>query len=205
MNLPPQAFTRWDETSDTLFYSTPRFVTHIDDAAITAVTQLYRETLPRGGAILDLMSSWVSHLPPEIEYSRVVGLGLNAEELAANSRLENYVVQDLNETPVLSFADDEFDAATICVSIQYLQKPVEVLREVERVCKPAAPLVVTFSNRCFPTKAVALWQSLDDAGHGQLVQTYLADAGWQNIRVEDRSPDKMRSDPLYAVVGSKRG
>src|SRR4028118_1646982 len=137
MNLPPHAFARWDETSDELFYTAPRFVTHIDDAAIAAVTQLYRETLPRGGAILDLMSSWVSHLPPEIEYSRVVGLGLNAEELAANPRLESYLVQNLNETPVLPFVDDEFDAATICVSIQYLQKPVEALREVARICKPS--------------------------------------------------------------------
>ena len=52
-------------------------VRHIDAASIAAITGLYREILPLGGAILDLLSGWVSHLPPEIPYSRVVGVGTN--------------------------------------------------------------------------------------------------------------------------------
>src|SRR5579859_3476156 len=83
----PEAFRRHDESPDPLFYLQPRFVTHIDDAAVEAVTQLYRDTFPPGGAILDLMSSWVSHLPPEVAFARVVGVGLNRRELAANPRL----------------------------------------------------------------------------------------------------------------------
>jgi SAM-dependent methyltransferase len=179
-------------------------VVHIDDAAIAAVTQLYRELFPPGGALLDLMSSWVSHLPPEIEYARVVGLGMNREELAANPRLTAYVVHDLNQAPRLGFESESFDAAAICVSIQYLTRPVEVLREVGRVLRQDAPLVVTFSNRCFPMKAVAIWQALDDAGHGQLVKRYLHDAGmFSTIEVLDRSPALAGSDPLYAVVGRR--
>ncbi len=194
------AFRRYDESPDEDFYVQPRLVTHIDEGAIAAVTQIYREYFPAGGAILDLMSSWVSHLPTEVEYGRVVGLGMNAEELAANPRLDLRLVQDLNREPEVPFPDGEFDGAAICVSIQYLTRPVEVLREVGRVLRPDAPLVVTFSNRCFPTKAVFIWQALDDAGHGALVSRYLQWAGnWESVEVLDRSPGG--GDPLFAVVG----
>jgi SAM-dependent methyltransferase len=207
-DLHPDAFDRYDETRDGLFYETPRFVTHIDEGAIEAVTALYREHFPPGGAILDLMSSWVSHLPPEVEYGRVAGLGMNAEELAANPRLTDYQVQDLNFDPELPYSDNEFDAAGCCVSIQYLTRPVEVLREVGRVLRAGAPFIITFSNRCFPTKAVAIWQSLDDRGHTSLVEKYLRDtAQFSRIKTLDRSPRRRGlwsgGDPLYAVIGWK--
>ena len=200
--LPEEAFRRYDEAPDEGFYKVPRFVTHIDDRAIEAVTQLYREFFPQGGAILDLMSSWVSHLPPESVYERVVGLGMNEEELRRNPRLDEDVVQNLNTDPRLPFGDGEFDGVGICVSIDYLTRPVEVLREVGRVLKFGAPVVITFSNRCFPTKAVAVWHQLDDKGHMQLVERYLQEAGnLGNIRSLDRSPRRLFSDPLYAVIG----
>ncbi|HLZ27242.1 MAG TPA: methyltransferase domain-containing protein [Chloroflexota bacterium] len=201
LDLPAGAFRRQDETADALFYRQPRFVTHIDDAAVGAVTQLYRELFPPGGAVLDLMSSWVSHLPPEVEYARVIGVGLNRSELAANPRLDAFVVQDLNHTPRLPFEDAEFDAAAMCVSIQYLTRPVEVLREVGRVLRNGGPLVVSFSNRCFPTKAVAIWQALDDARHAELIESYFRAAGnWTDITTLDRSPRMPATDPLFAVV-----
>ena len=196
-------FRRYDESPDAWFYRQPRLVTHIDDAAIAAVTQLYRELFPPGSAVLDLMSSWVSHLPPEIAYRRVVGLGLNQQELEANPRLDAWVVHDLNDEPRLPFADQEFDAAAVCVSIQYLIQPVAVLSDLARVLVPGAPLVVTFSNRCFPTKAVAIWQGLDDLGHAQLIVSYLrAAGGWTAIQALDRSPGP-DSDPLFAVVARR--
>lgn len=204
--LPEEAFRRYDEAPDEEFYKEPRLVTHIDERAIAAVTQLYREFFPEGGAILDLMSSWVSHLPPEIVYERVVGLGMNEEELRRNPRLDEYVVQNLNRTPELPFRDEEFDGVGICVSIDYLTCPVEVLREVGQVLKVRAPVVITFSNRCFPTKAVAVWHQLDDRGHMKLVERYLQETGnFRNIRSLDRSPRRLFSDPLYAVIGESTG
>ncbi len=204
--IPQEAFRRQDESPDEGFYRTPRLVTHIDDRAIAAVTQLYREHFPAGGTVLDLMSSWVSHLPPEIEYDRVVGLGMNETELQRNPRLNEYVIQNLNENPKLPFSDAEFDGAGICVSVDYLTRPVEVLRDLGRVLKPSAPVVITFSNRCFPTKAVAAWQALDDAGHMRLVEQYLREAGnWGEVHSLDRSPRWMFSDPLYAVIGYSAG
>ncbi len=204
--FPAEAFRRYDETPDEEFYKTPRLVTHIDERAIAAVTQLYRELFPAGGAILDLMSSWVSHLPSEVEYGRVVGLGMNEVELKANPRLDEYVVQNLNRTPELPFGDGEFDGVGCCVSIDYLTRPVEVLREVGRVLKVGSQLIVTFSNRCFPDKAVAVWLQLDDQGQIRLVEEYLREAGnFENIRSLDRSPRRLFSDPLYAVVGESTG
>lgn len=204
--LPRDAFERYDEMPDEEFYRTPRFVTHIDDRAIAAVTQLYREYFPPGGEVLDLMSSWVSHLPQEIEYRRVIGLGMNESELRRNARLDSYVVQNLNTNPRLLFGSGEFDGCGICVSVDYLTRPVEVLREVGRVLKPGAPLVVSFSNRCFPSKAIAIWHQLDDTGHMLLVEEYLQEAGnFRNVRSLDRSPRRLFSDPLYAVIGEGTG
>jgi SAM-dependent methyltransferase len=204
--IPEEAFRRADETPDEEFYRTPRLVTHIDDGAIAAVTQLYRELFPAGGEILDLMSSWISHLPPEVAYRRVIGLGMNEVELRRNEKLDSYIIQNLNTNPELPFGEAEFDGCGICVSIDYLTRPVEVLREVGRVLKVGAPLAITFSNRCFPTKAVEIWHRLDDRGHMRLVESYLEEAGnFHDIRSLDRSPRRLVGDPLYAVVAESTG
>ena len=201
-----QSFRRQDETPDSRFYGQPRFVTHIDDGAIAAVTQIYRETLPRSGAILDLMSSWVSPLPPEIEDGRVAGQGMNEAELARNRRLESFVVHDLNQNPELPFASGEFDAATLCVSIDYLTHPQLVLKDAARVVKVGGPIVISFSDRCFPTKAVFAWLSSNDTGRKRLVQDWLAQSErWEQIQVFDRGQRRPLGDPLYAVVATSRG
>jgi SAM-dependent methyltransferase len=204
--LPEDDFKRIDDAPDEEFYRTPRLVTHIDDQAIVTVIQLYRELFPTGGEILDLMSSWVSHLPPEVAYRRVIGLGMNEVELRRNERLDSYIVQNLNANPELPFGEAEFDGVGICVSIDYLTRPVEVLREVGRVLKVGGPLIITFSNRCFPTKAVAIWHQLDDRGHMRLVESHLEEAGnFRKVRSLDRSSRRLFSDPLYAVIGESAG
>src|SRR5215471_2935157 len=202
LGLPPGAFAKIDAEDDEYFYEEPRLVLHIDHGAITAWTRFYRRVLPKGGVLLDLMSSWVSHLPPEAEYGEVIGHGMNATELAANPRLSRWFVQDLNRETTLPLDTASVDAAMICVSIQYLQQPVAVLHEVARVLRPGAPLVVSFSNRCFWTKAVAIWRQLDDKGHAHLVETYLRHAGFtrnETHRLAEWIEDV--SDPMTAVVG----
>ena len=185
--------------------SEPASARHVDDAALAAITDLYREILPPGGAILDLMSGWVSHLPPEIPYSRVVGIGLNACELAENPFLDEWRVQELNRNPRLPFAAGEFDGAALCVSVQHLTRPAEVIREVGRVLKPGAPLVVTFSERCRPARPIGCWCLLDDAGHLCLIAHHFAEAGnWGDLRCLDRTPAG-GGDPLYAVIGRSLG
>jgi SAM-dependent methyltransferase len=198
--LPPDAFAKEDPEDDAAFYAVPRLVTHIDDTAITALTELYRQVLPANGAVLDLMSSWVSHLPPEVAYAEVIGHGMNPEELAANPRLDRWFVQDLNKDPALPLAQASLDGAMICVGVQYLQRPLEVLRELARALRPGAPLVISWSNRCFPTKAVAIWRGIGPRGHGQLIDLYLQRAGFLDID-QRQLVDGRASDPLTVSVG----
>ena len=177
----------------------------IDGAAIAAVTDLYREVLPPGGAILDVMSGWVSHLPPEAPYRRVVGIGIEPRALTENPFLDEWRLQDLNSNPILPFATGEFDGATVCAAVQYLARPAEVFRDIARVLRPGAPLIVTFSNRCLATKAIACWCLHDETGHLCLVAQHFAASGnWGDIRCLDRTPPG-GGQPLYAVLGRSLG
>ncbi len=196
--FPPAAYARDDGAPDSRFYVHPRKVVHLDTAAIAALRRVYAQVLPAGGRLLDLMASWRSHLPEGAAGREVVGLGLNAEEMADNPQLTSHVVHDLNRNPRLPFAAATFQGATCAVSIQYVIHPLRVFREVGRVLQPGAPFVVSFSNRCFPTKAAAIWLEATDAQHRTLVRTYFeAAGGWTDIVDEDRSPGG--GDPLYAV------
>ena len=197
--LPPHAYMRDDEAADDRFYAFPRKVVHIDDEAIAALGRLYAEVLPAEGRLLDLMSSRRSHLPAGLRAREVVGLGMNAEEMADNPQLARHVVHDVNDTPRLPFVDEEFDGAMCAVSIQYVTHPLRLFREVRRVLRPGAPFVVSFSNRCFFTKAVAVWLETTDEQHLTLVRRYLESAGgWSDITPEDRSAGG-DANPLYAV------
>ena len=198
--LPAGAFGRQDEGDDLAFYAPPRLVTHIDEAAVAALSARYRDLLPPTGHILDLMSSWVSHLPADCSYAEVVCHGMNARELAANPQASRWFVQDLNRDPVLPLDSAGFDAALCCVGVQYLQCPVQVFADVRRMLRPDAPFIISFSNRWFPTKAVAIWRALDAAGHAALIQLYLARAGFRASTVETLA-DGRRSDPLTIVIG----
>ncbi len=204
-SFPKTYFARQDESNDGIFYAAPRKVVHIDDHAIAALSQLYAEVLPTGGIYLDLMSSWRSHLPESLKPKRMVGLGMNADEMADNPQLDKYVVQNLNQSPSLPYENNLFDAVICAVSVQYLVHPVEVFGEVNRVLKPGGVFIVSFSNRCFPTKAVAAWRTMSDEQHVDLVTQYFAESGnWQAVKNQaDTPPNPYAYDPLYAVWGIK--
>jgi SAM-dependent methyltransferase len=202
--MPPAAYAREDESSDDEFYGFARKVVHIDDGAIAALGRLYAEVLPADGRLLDLMSSWRSHLPDGFRAGEVVGLGMNAEEMADNPQLTRHIVHDVTRNPTLPFGDAEFDGAMCAVSVQYLVHPLRVFREVARVLRPGAPFVVSFSNRCFPTKAVAAWLYADDEQHVGLVRSYFESAGgFVDVKDENRSPAG-DGDPLYVVWARTR-
>lgn len=202
-HLQPEFFRRLDDSDDELFYLTPRFVVHIDDAAIRTVGEIYLSRLPRGSAILDLMSSWRSHLPSELKPARVVGLGLNRPEMEDNPALTEIVTHNLNRTAQLPFDDALFDGAVLTVSVQYLIHPLEVFAEVGRVLKSGAPFIVTFSNRMFPTKAVAIWANASEQQRVDLVGYYFTrSASFEKIEMIDRSSGE--TDPLWAVLGYRK-
>ena len=200
--LPPDAFAKQDTGDDGAFYVPPRLVTHIDAVATQALTAHYAAMLPPDGVILDLMSSWVSHLPPDLRTREVIGHGMNAVELAANPRFTRWFTQDLNRDVNLPLASASIDAATLCVSIQYLERPVEVLSEVARVLRPGGSIVIAFSNRCFPTKAVMIWRMLDAAAHASLIELYLGQAGFVGVKAAGLL-DSQAGDPLTVVTGRR--
>lgn len=208
-------FARQDMADDARFYSSPRMVNHIDDSAMERVRTIYAGRLKPGMKVLDLMSSWNSHLPSEPTHLSVTGLGMNEEELAANPHISDRVIHDLNKNPTLPFDDEVFDAAICTVSVEYLTSPIEVFQEVARVLRPAAPFVVTFSNRWFPPKVVKIWTELHPFERLGLVKAYFQGSkGFENLHTESirgylrPSEDKYAqltpfSDPIYAVSGTK--
>ncbi|KAJ4953078.1 hypothetical protein NE237_029910 [Protea cynaroides] len=201
-------FQRFDESPDSLFYETPRFVTHIDDPAIAALTKYYSKVFPPsntpGISLLDLCSSWVSHFPAGYQQERIVGMGMNEEELKRNPVLTEYVVQDLNFRPKLPFEDNSFDIITNVVSVDYLTKPFDVFKEMCRVLKPGGLAIMSFSNRCFWTKAISIWTSTGDADHVLIVGSYFHYAGgFEPPQAVDISPNPGRSDPMYIVHSRK--
>ena len=206
--FPAGFFDRADPSPDAEFYEPTRLVTHIDDGAIAAVGKLYAELGLDGAGnrpqrVLDLMSSWISHLasPP----AELIVLGMNAAELDANPMATERIVQDLNDNPRLPLPDASVDGVLCCVSIDYLTRPVEVLAEAARVLRPGAPVAITFSNRCFPSKAIRGWLGTDDATHCAIVVEYLRLAGgFTEAEASLRTAGgRYRGDPLFAVVARK--
>ncbi|MFW6358481.1 MAG: class I SAM-dependent methyltransferase [Chroococcales cyanobacterium] len=215
MLLQPSDRNKLDSTDDSQFYTVPRFVTHVDQGFIDQLTNLYRERLKPNTQILDLMSSWVSHLPSEIEFAHVKGHGMNEEELARNRRLDSYFVQDLNKDPKLPLEDESFDAVLITVSVQYLQYPDAIFSEIARILKPGGIVIVSFSNRMFYQKAIAAWRDGTESDRVELVKNYfqsvpkfskpevVARQSSMNIPSFLQMLGIHGGDPFYAVIAER--
>ena len=201
----PEYFQREDEGDDGVFYEFPRLVVHIDEGAIAAVGTLFKAQIPENSVVLDLMSSWRSHWPEGHAKKRMVGLGLNQIEMQENPDLDESVVHNMNNDPVLPFEDESFDAVLITVSAQYLTKPIETFQQVNRILRPGGVFIVSFSNRMFATKAVLIWRNSTDRGRVDLVGSYMEAAeNFEDIQAsflnaETSPPD----DPMYAVFSRK--
>jgi SAM-dependent methyltransferase len=212
--LQPHQRQKLDPTQDDVFYSVPRLVTHVDEGFISQLTDLYQQRLPAGGRILDLMSSWVSHLPKDVAFEWVEGHGMNEEELRKNPRLDHYFVQNLNANQHLPFPDQHFDAVLNTVSVQYLQYPEAVFTEVHRVLKPGGVAIVSFSNRMFYHKAIAAWRDATDAQRrvlvGQYFRTVPGFSPPEMIVQQPSTPILLQmlgmgaADPFYAVVAERQ-
>ncbi|NDJ16877.1 class I SAM-dependent methyltransferase [Myxacorys almedinensis] len=213
MLLRPDQRHKLDSSDDQQFYDDPRFVTHVDEGFIQRLTDLYRNSLSPNTRIFDMMSSWVSHLPDEMEFEHVEGHGMNEAELAKNPRLDHYFVQNLNENPKFPLNDQSFDAVLNTVSIQYLQYPEAIFAEIYRVLKPGGIAIASFSNRMFYQKAIAAWRDNTEAGRVELVKTYFNSVpGFSEPKViqhQSQVPSFMQmlgmggGDPFYAVIGTR--
>ncbi|HLO88398.1 MAG TPA: methyltransferase domain-containing protein [Nostocaceae cyanobacterium] len=214
MMLRPNQRLKLDETDDQLFYADPRFVTHVDENFIQQLTELYRQRLKPHTRIFDMMSSWVSHLPEEIDFDHIEGHGLNSEELARNPRLNHYFVQNLNENPQLPLPDQNFDAVLNCVSVQYIQFPEAIFSEIYRILKPGGVAIISFSNRMFFQKAIQAWRDASEPARIELVKHYFNSVpGFTTPEIiVNRStvPEFLQwlgisgGDPFYAVIAYRQ-
>ncbi len=212
------AFSRMDESDDKEYYEIDRFVSHIDTVALSTVEKLIGDLITEDNPfILDLMAGWDSHIPANIKPSKVVGLGLNKNELEQNELLTDTVIHDINENPILPFQDNMFDAVINTVSVDYMTRPFEVFREVARVLKPGGLFLVIFSNRMFPQKAVKIWREADEEERIILVDEFFKESGLFGKTEYFVSRGKPRpksdkyahlgipSDPVYALFAEKKG
>lgn len=210
-----QPFDREDKSSDTLFYQNPRMVHHLDSTARTAITGQYGRLITQGSSVLDLMGSWESHLPHDLTLRELTVLGMNSEELAANTRATERVVRDLNQTPLLPFADNRFDAIVCTASIEYLINPLLVFQEIHRVLRPGGILALAFSNRWFPPKAIKIWTRLHEFERlAMVLEMFHRTPGFKDLAAWSRRglprPDDdphwelSCSDPLYMAWGRKK-
>ncbi len=220
MLLQAKQRTKLDDSDDSLFYSFPRFVTHVDEGFIDQLTNLYRDRLQPHTRILDMMSSWVSHLPEEIEFSHVEGHGMNEEELAKNRLLNHYFVQDLNKDLKIPLPDKDFDAVLNCASIQYLQYPDAIFYEIHRILKPGGIAIISFSNRMFYQKAISAWRDNSEEGRVELVKSYFDSVknangvpGFSQVEVisqKSNVPSFLQmlglggGDPFYVVIAHRQ-
>lgn len=202
----PHSFTVASAESDTVFYSRRPAGPMLDQGALTAITALYRTLLPEDGNILDLMAGADSHLPPDMEFDSVIGMGVNAQALDSNPRLTDRVVEDINETPDLPLADESMDAALLCDVVPYLRQPVQVFREIARVLQPGGLIIITFGDRFIPQKATALWQALDEGDRRRMLSVLLQRAGFgpvDNGNVTPAPEDLFWHDAIHAMTARR--
>ncbi|WP_321416933.1 methyltransferase domain-containing protein [uncultured Desulfobacter sp.] len=213
ISLGQSPLPRENNQPDSDFYSYPRMVPHLDSCAREHIRERYGKLLKPGNRILDLMSSWDSHLPDTLSDCHVKGLGMNAEELDANAKLDTRLVQDLNQTPKLPMDDNSFDAVICTASIEYLTRPVAVLQEVRRVLSPNGIFIISFSDRWFPGKQIAVWGQMHPFERLGLVLKMCMNAELSNLHTETirgyprpwddpHIRERYTSDPVFAVWGN---
>ena len=208
MKLSANDRDKMDISDDQIFYQQPRYVHHLSDSFRTRLTNLYSEYLLKHYIILDLMSSWVSHLPPNIRYKKVIGHGMNQAELSSNERLDSFFVQNLNKKQNMPIEDSSIDVGLIVAGWQYLQYPEMVSLELSRVIKSDSFLIISFTNRAFWTKAPNIWTYSSEEKRIEYVTDVLTSNGWRIEKVlKERTQDKKlfgfyssESDPFFSVI-----
>ena len=197
-----------DTSDDQNFYQQARYVHHLSTSFRVRLTKLYEEYLFNHQVILDLMSSWVSHLPANIKYKKVIAHGMNESELRANKRIDSFWLQNLNKTQNMPLEDSTVDIGLVVAGWQYLQYPEKVSLELSRILKTDSLLLVSFTNRAFWTKSPNIWTNSSELKRIDYVQSILSTNGWriEKIYNEKTYENKIfgiyntESDPFFSVI-----
>jgi len=202
-------FQRADNVIDSEFYSQPRHINHLDEAAQAQLKSVYHDLIPAHSVVLDLMSSINSHIDQRLAIKKITGLGLNKKELEANPLLDERIIHDINQDQRLPFDDASFDIVVCSLSIEYITQPSTLFDEIARILRPGGRFIISFSNRWFPTKAVQVWNNLHDFERiGLVMEYFIASAHFTDIntysfrgmpRPDNDKHNTPLSDPIYAV------
>ena len=208
MKLSDEDRYKIDFADDKIFYHQPRFVNHLSHSFRNRLTHLYSQYLYNHYVVLDLMSSWVSHLPENTKYKKVIAHGMNESELKSNLRVDSFWVQDLNKTQNIPLEDSSVDIGLIVAGWQYLQYPEQVSLELSRVIKNDSYLIISFTNRAFWTKSPNIWINSSEEGRIEYVKSVLSNNGWNIERIFNELTYEKKlfgfysseSDPFFSVI-----
>ena len=208
MKLSSDDRSKIDASDDEIFYHNPRYVNHLSLPFRNRLTKLYSEYLCDHYVLLDLMSSWVSHLPTHVTYKKIIGHGMNESELISNKRLDSFWVQNLNKRQNLPLEDSLVDAGLIVAGWQYLQYPEKIALELSRIIKSNSLLIISFTNRAFWTKSPNIWTNSSEDLRIEYVNGILSSNGWlvEKIINEKTYNDKLfgfyssESDPFFSII-----
>ncbi len=199
-----------DESNDLDFYASPKFVYHLDSNFRKELTQTYNKEISSGSTVLDLMSSWDSYLPKTKNYKKVIGHGLNKEELEKNKYFDKYWIQNLNEDQNIPLESKSIDYCLMVAAWQYLQYPENIALEIARILKSNGKLIIAFSNRAFWTKAPNIWTTSDENQRVDYVRNILIYNGFNEPRIIKKFVSKnlnifpfFNFDPFYCLIAQK--
>ena len=198
-----------DESNDSLFYSSPKFVYHLDSNFRQNLSKLYEEEIKNNSTVLDLMSSWDSYLPKNVNYKKVIGHGLNKEELEKNKAFDNYWVQNFNINQKIPLENETIDFCLMVAAWQYLQYPEKISEEIARILNQNGKFIIAFSNRAFWHKAPNIWTYSSEIERIEYVRDILVKNGFCEPRVIKKFTQEnsflpfLKRDPFYCVISEK--
>ena len=199
-----------DESNDEEFYSDPKFVYHLDANFRQNLSDLYEREIDNYSTVLDLMSSWDSYLPEDKKYKKVIGHGLNKQELERNKILDTYWIQNFNLNQEIPLENESVDYCLMVAAWQYLQYPENLTREILRILSNQGKFIIAFSNRAFWHKAPNIWTASSEEERVKYVRKVLITNGFNEPKIIKKFNQSARNifnflnkDPFYCLIATK--
>jgi len=201
---------KFDESNDEEFYSDPKFVYHLDANFRQYLSNVYKKEISDNSTVLDLMSSWDSYLPQEKKYKKVIGHGLNKQELEKNKIFDTYWLQNFNLNQEIPLENESVDYCLMVAAWQYLQYPEHLTTEILRILNNQGKFIISFSNRAFWHKAPNIWTSSTEEERIKYVRKVLVSNGFNEPRIIKKFNEPalnifnfFSKDPFYCLIATK--
>ena len=199
-----------DESNDEEFYSDPKFVYHLDANFRNYLSNVYKNEISDFSTVLDLMSSWDSYLPEEKKYKKVIGHGLNKQELEKNKIFDSYWIQNFNSNQEIPLENESVDYCLMVAAWHYLQYPENLTKEIARILSIEGKFIIAFSNRAFWHKAPNIWTSSSEEDRVKYVRKVLISNGFNEPKIIKEFSEQTQNffnflnrDPFYCLIATK--